>query len=485
MKRLALALLAVVLAVVCVLVIRTASFTSRQAPAAAGDPIQLDDSAAVERFAHALRFRTISFGDSGPPRAALLSMRAYIDSAFPRVHASVPREVVNDYALLYTWRGTDTTLPPVVLMAHMDVVPVEPGTEGRWTHPPFDGAVAEGYIWGRGAIDDKVGVLAELEAVEHLLGTGFRPTRTMYLAFGHDEEVAGNGAEAVARLLRSRGVSPALVLDEGGAVTRGLVPGVPGAVALIGIAEKGYVSVALTAEENGGHSSSPPPETTVGIVSKAVALLEREPFPARLGGATEAMLDAVGREMPFPRRIIFANEWFFRPFMLRLLTATPAAAATVRTTTAPTMFEGSVKDNVLPSKARAVVNFRILPGDSVAGVLEHVRRVIADKRVTVSVYSAIGSEPSPVSRMDSPGYAMLARSIRQEYPDAMVAPNLLVGASDARHYRTWSPNVYGFHPAALGAEDLERFHGTNERIGVSDYTRGVRFFVRLIRNATQ
>jgi carboxypeptidase PM20D1 len=227
----------------------------------------------------------------------------------------------------------------------------------------------------------------------------------------------------------------------------------------------------------------PPRETAVGVLAAAVARLEARPMPARIAGATALLFDAVGREMPFGKRLVFANRWLFGPLVERQLAASPSTDATIRTTTAPTMFEGSVKDNVLPARARAVVNFRILPGDSIRGVLEHVRSVVADPRVTVRPVPAFGlAEPSPVSSTSSPAYTALVRTIRQIFPTAVVAPFLTVGATDARHYAPLTRNVYRFLPMRVTPSDLPRVHGTDERIAVEDYAQAVRFYAQLIRN---
>ncbi|HEV2147832.1 MAG TPA: M20 family peptidase [Longimicrobiaceae bacterium] len=466
-----------------VLVARAFGFTSRQVPAEPAAPFATDTAAAAERLAGALRIPTISFSDTlaadGPEWA---QMHAYLERSFPRVHAALRRETVGRHALLFTWPGTDPSLPPVLLAGHMDVVPVEPGTEAAWTHGPFAGEVADGFVWGRGAIDDKSGVLGILEAVEGLMAEGFRPRRTVLLAFGADEEVGGReGAARIAALLRARGVRPEWVVDEGGAVFQGMMPGLEAPVALVGVAEKGFVSVELVARGGGGHSSMPPRQTAVGILARAVSRLEENPLPSGIRGATGLLFDYAGPEMPFGMRLLFANRWLFGPLVERQLAAKPATDATLRTTTAATVFQGGTKDNVLPSQARAVVNFRILPGDSIAGVLEHVRRTVDDPRVEVRA-KGFASEPSPVSSTESAGWKVLQRSIRQTFPDAVVAPYLVVGATDARYYAGLSESVYRFLPVRLTAADLARMHGTDERVGVADYATAVRFYAQLLRN---
>jgi carboxypeptidase PM20D1 len=473
------------LLLVAVLGVRTARFTSRQGHGLPAPALAIDDSAAAARLARAVTFRTISYGDSGPPRDALLGLHAYLAATFPATTAALPREIVDGYSLLYTWRGTDTTLRPLICMAHLDVVPIDPATATQWQLPPFSGQIVNGFVWGRGSLDDKAGVLATLEAVEYLVAHGVRPRRTVYLAFGHDEEVGGHGAAAIAALLRSRGVVPEAVLDEGGLITRGVIVGVAAPVALLGIAEKGYLSVALTVDGAGGHSSAPPPETTVGVLSAAVARLEAHPFPARITAADRAFFDAVGPEMSLSRRVLLSNLWLFGPLVTRMFAAAPDGNALVRTTTAPTMFEGSVKDNVLPAHARAVVNFRLLSGDSVAGVLAAVRRIVHDPRVQIAPYGPTQTAASPVASTTSAPYAALSRAVRAVVPDAVVAPYMIVAETDARQYRGLSPNVYGFLPLAVTRAEPGGIHGTNERVAVRGYGDAVRIMIHFIQDMAQ
>ena len=371
-----------------------------------------------------------------------------------------------------------------MLLAHQDVVPVEPGTEGRWTEPPFEGKIAAGYVWGRGALDDKGSLVAILEAIEHLVAGGAQPRRTVYLAFGYDEEVGGRrGAARIAELLASRSVHPEFVLDEGGALTTGLVTGISAPVALVGIAEKGYVTVSLTAQAEGGHSSMPPPQTAVGILATGLTRLEGQQMPRAIRGPTADMFDYLGPEMSFGARLVMANRWLFGGVLAGRFGATPQGNAMLRTTTAPTVLQAGVKENVLPSSARALVNFRILPGDSVGSVLEHVRRVVHDSRITVQTLEETQSNPSGVTSVDAEPFKLLARTIRQVIPEAIVSPWLVVGATDSRHYARLTPNVLRFVGSSIGEGDLRRVHGTDERVGVRAYADAVRVYLQLLKNA--
>lgn len=467
---------------VAVLLVNLLRFESRQIDAAPVVDLPIDTAAAAERLGEALRFRTVT--EREPARLdsnAFRALHAYLRRTFPRVHETLRRETVSDLSLLYTWPGRDTSLAPVVFMGHTDVVPVEAGTDTAWTHPPFGGAVANGYVWGRGALDDKASVVGALEAVELLLREGYRPARTVHLAFGHDEEVGGTrGARRIAARIAAGGRRPALVVDEGGAITVGAVPGIERPVALVGVAEKGYVSVELVARGEGGHSAMPPARTSVEVVSEAVARLGARALPADLGGATGQTFAYVGPEMGLGPRLVFANLWLFEPLVAWTLGRDPVTNAAIRTTTAATVVDGGVKDNVIPTSARAVVNFRVLPEHDVEAVRAHVQEALGDLPVHVRLLQH--DNPTPMSAVDSDRFRTVQRTIQQITPDTVVvAPFLVPGTTDARHYAPYSDHVYRFLPFRLTADDRARIHGTDERIALADYAAVVAFYVQLLR----
>lgn len=484
MKKLLFGLALVIAGLAALVAVRTARFTAANiAGTAAAVAIPSADTLA-RHLAAAVRFRTISYSDTTAPAAAeFAALRAWMEQTYPLVHQRLARESILEHTLLYTWKGSDTSLAPIVLMGHMDVVPVEEGTEKKWEHLPFSGDIAGGFVWGRGTLDDKENVVGLLEATEHLLAAGVTPKRTVMLAFGHNEEVLGSGAKATAALLRERGIHPAFVIDEGGAILdAGMMPGVSRPVAIIGIAEKGYQSVELISEAAGGHSSVPPRETATGIVAAGIARIEADPLPARFTPVVRAMFDRTGREMSGLPKAVMANLWLFEPVVLWQLSKSPQTNAMIRTTAAPTMFSGSIKDNVLPQRARAVVNFRLLPGDSIAGVLAYVKRTVNDPRIEVRAVGP-GSEPSFVSSTTSPEFRVLERTIHEIVPEAVVSPFLLMGGTDSRHYAAVTRNVFRFSAMHIKAGDMERAHGTNERLAVASFADAVRFYVRLIENA--
>jgi carboxypeptidase PM20D1 len=470
-----------------VLLVRTLRFSARPGPVPPAVAIAVDNDKATRRLARALRFRTVSQED--PTQFAgevFQAFHAWLAEAFPGVHASLQKETVGGFGLLFTWPGSESALRPVLLMAHQDVVPVSPETEPDWTHSPFAGEIADGHVWGRGALDDKSSLMGILEAVEALLASGFQPRRTLYLAFGQDEEIGGTqGAAKIAGLLRSRQVRVEYILDEGGFVAEGLIPGLAAPAALVGIAEKGYLTLELSVAGEGGHSSMPERHTTIGILSSALVRLEENPFPADLS-FSRLFFAGVASGMPFPKRLVLANQWLFAPWIEKMLGRSAEMNAGIRTTIAPTQLSAGVKENVLPVRATAVVNFRVMPGEQTEGVIERVRKIVDDSRVQIRA-RAIRSEPSPVSDVRAASYGMLERTIRQvaAEEELLVAPYLVVGATDCRYFNDLCDNIYRFSFIRIGPEDLKRVHGTDERISVAGYAQLVRFYAQLLRNTQE
>lgn len=440
----------------------------------------IEPETAAGLLARAVRYRTIATREAGTlPAEEFKAFRAFLMRTFPRTFRSLKLELVEGHTMLLTWQGTQPKLAPVILMGHYDVVPVSAETLPQWTVAPFAGEIKDGYIWGRGTIDDKHNVIGLLLAAETLLAAGHQPRRTTYLLFGHDEEVLGNGALSTMRLLQKRGVKPLYVLDEGGSIIKGSVPGVKAPVALIGTTEKGYLTIKLSAKTAGGHSSMPPPSTAIGIVAAAVHRQEENPMPRRIDGALADLFKHSGPHMPFVLRMAVANLWLFQPIVMGQLAGSKAGNASVRTTTAATVISGGVKENVLPEEASALVNFRLLPGDSVAMVKEHAIRAIGDERVKIE--EVISNEASPVSPADGEAFALVAGATRAIFPDALVSPFMMVGSTDARHFTQISKNVLRFVPVRMDSADLARLHGVNERIGVKNFAEIVRFYMLLMQ----
>ena len=431
------------------------------------------------RLSQALQIPTVSTEAASPSPESLAAFHAFLERSFPRVHAALKREQLAGGSLLFTWPGSDPSAPALLLIAHQDVVPVEAGSEAKWSALHFSGAIANGFVTGRGAIDDKGSLIAILEATERLLVRGHQPRQTVYVAFGHDEERGGTGAQAIAALLKQRRANIGLALDEGFAVLDGVLAGIGPPVALIGIAEKGYVSVELTAAGAGGHSSMPSSDNAAVHIARAVERLANKPMPARIDGPTAGMLDGIAPYADTPMRVALANRWLTGALVKRQFLSSPDTAAAIRTTTAPTIIAAGTKDNVLPQSARAIVNHRILPGDTIESVIEHDRRVIDDPRVKVRGLPTRHNPSRPVST-GSPEYRQVASAIRASFPEAAVAPGLVLGATDGRHYEGVAHGVLRFAPITMRKEDFARFHGNDERIGITDYMRAIGFYERLI-----
>lgn len=451
------------------------------------EPPAVDVVSAAEMLGAAIRIQTVTYAAGDPKPGAdqpWIDLEAALRARYPTIFAKMTMEKVLTHAMLMTWAGTDASLPPVILMAHQDVVPVNPGTDADWTHGPFGGVVADGYIWGRGAMDDKGSLIAILEAGEALAKSGWSPKRTIIFAFGHDEEVSGAGAKAIYALLKSRNVTPAMVLDEGYAVLDSY-PLTHKPAALIGVAEKGYVSLQITATTEGGHSSRPPRESGAVRIARALVALEENQMPADLSAPPfSQMIEAVAADLPFTTRLAFANQWLLGSVITGQVSGDASANAIVRTTTAPTMMTGSIKDNVLPQRASAVVNFRIHPNDSVASVTQHVKDVTAHiAGLTIVPYEdGIGSEPSPVSSMSSEAYRVLEAVAKSTGGGQVpVAPALVIGATDARYASAISKDaIYRFAPAIYDDADLNGFHGTNERLSVENLGRMIKGYAQIM-----
>ena len=472
---------------IAVLLIRTFTPMNPQSEGEAFD-FRPDSERVTRLMSESVRYQTISFGRDKPTsKKALLAYHKYLQREFPLVHQNLTREVVGDYSLLYTWKGSKPVSDdnkPVIFLGHLDVVPVVPGTQDKWKQPPFAGKVADGFIWGRGTLDNKVNIVGLLEAAENMLRQGIQPQRTVYLAFGHDEEQGGiDGAKEMAALLEKRGVTAEFLVDEGGLLTQGVVPGIDATMALIAPAEKGIVTLELKVVGEGGHSSMPPEQTSIGILAAAIAAMEANQFP-RDFSHTQSFLEAVADDMPFANRLIMKNLWLFRPLVMGAFEGDKQAQAGMRTTTAATMIDGGIKANVLPIDATAKVNFRILPGETPDSVRARVIETINDERVEVRFDASGqgGMAPSPVSPTEGFGWEHLTAAIRDTAaPERIiVTPRLLVAATDTRHYRKITPNHYRFTFMQLEPSDLATIHGTNERISVKTLNDTVRFYYRMM-----
>lgn len=467
-----------------ILIINTFRQTSKQMLGVKEAPDMNVSDSSISHLAEAIRFRTVSYQDvSLMDSTQFEKFIGFLAKTYPLLHSKLKHERVGEYSLLFEWQGKDQSLKPALLMGHYDVVPVIQGTEKMWKNLPFAGEVSGGYVYGRGTLDDKCTVIGILEAVEHLLKQNYVPQRTFFLAFGHDEEISGTyGAQKIAKLLQDRKIECEYVVDEGGTIKVDGLSGLSQPIALIGISEKGYTSLKLTAIGEGGHSSMPPSQTSIGMLAEAIDKLQKHPFPASIQGAASSMLDYLAPEMSFGQRLALSNRWLLAPIIKKNFESSPSGSASLRTTIAPTIFNAGVKDNVLPVEASAIINFRIIPNDSVQGVINYVKKTIDNEKVTVESLKQFDSEPSPVSDTASVGFRTLHRTIKRCFPAVIVAPYLVVGATDARYYRKVSKNLFRFMPVPMNDEDLKRPHGTNERIGGKDFKKIVQFYAELIKS---
>jgi carboxypeptidase PM20D1 len=484
LKRVLLFVLAAVLLLAAAVAVNTLRQGSRQLDVPPAAPLAIDQKAVAEKLAGAIRFQTVASHDDASLNAPeFQKLHAHLQQRFPLVHARLKREVVGDLTLLYAWPGSDANARPVAFLAHQDVVPIAPGTESKWQSAPFSGERKDGYVWGRGAWDDKANLVAQLEAVEMLLASGFQPRQTVYLVFGADEEVGGlRGAAQVVKLLQQRNVRLDFVIDEGLLITEGLLPGLQPPTALIGIAEKGYLSVVMKVPATPGHSSMPPPKGTsaIGMMSAALRRLEDEQLPGAIRGVAREMFETIAPEMSGFQRVALSNLWLFGPLVQSQLEKGASTNAMLRTTTALTIVNAGNKDNVIPGEAQATVNFRLLPGDTTQSVMQHVRSKTGERFELMALPGA--ADPSPVSPTQSASYQALNRTVRSVFPGTLVAPGLMIAATDSRHFAAVSDHIYRFSPVRARPEDLARFHGTNERIAESNLGELVRFYHQLLRN---
>ena len=431
----------------------------------------------IERFRALVRVPTVSYAEEAAIEAD--PFNEFVDllaESFPLLHEHLARTRILEHSLLFHWKGRSAA-DPVVLMAHIDVVPID--ESAPWQHPPFGAEIHDGAIWGRGTLDDKGSLVGICTAVERLLADGFVPPRDVWLSFGAREEVSGPDAPAAVEELRSRGVSPWFVLDEGGAIAHQAFPGVQPPLGVVGVSEKGTTTIELRAEGRGGHSSTPAPGGPTARIARAVVRLEKRQFSASLPEPTIEMFARMAPHVPAPLRPLFANARRVQPLLKRALLAAGAEpAALVRTTMAVTTLSGSPAHNVIASSATAAVNLRILVGDTVASATEHVRKAIADESIRLEVLDA--NEPSPVSPTRDAAFELLTSTIGELFADAVPTPYVMMAATDSRYFTAICPRVYRFTPFRMTKAQRESIHSYDEHIGVDDWLDGVRWYTRLI-----
>lgn len=438
----------------------------------------------VEKLSRAIRIPTVSHTDVAlRDESAFQRWREFIAESFPLVHRELEVHTPGELTLVFRWAGKEASLLPGALLAHFDVVPS--GDPERWKYPPFSGEIAEGCVWGRGAIDDKLSHISILQAVEELLKEGVAPERTLYFCFGGDEEIGGTeGARSIVRWLRERGESLAWVLDEGGAVTEGALPGLRVPTAMVGLAEKGHVNLRLTARGAGGHAASPPRETAISSLARGIRRLVKSPFPTRITGTVDAFLSALAPHLTGALALLLRLRPLTNPLILAALRKNPQTRAMVETTQAVTMVSGGSAENVLPDSASAVVNIRLLHGDTIEFALAHVREAINDPEISVELHGEWGNNGAiPETPVDHPLLAVIQDALESVLPGVPLLPYLPTGSTDSAAYSELTPNIFRFVPMLLSAKDLSLVHNIDERISVENVERCFGFYKSFIRTA--
>ncbi|MFN4975246.1 MAG: M20/M25/M40 family metallo-hydrolase [Bacteroidota bacterium] len=477
-KILRLFLLAAFLVLIGILVFNTPK-QSQPANGNSIEPIPAAGDSAAWHLSRALQIKTVSKGDTLPiDTAEFVAFRQFLESSYPLIHRQLQRQIFNEFSYLYRWKGKDSSLAPWVLMAHTDVVPVEAAVEKNWSVPSFSGAIKNDTIWGRGAVDDKSSVIAIMEAIENLLQLGFIPERTIYIALGHDEEVAGRrGARVISDWMREQKIRPAFVLDEGGQIDTEHFKELGRPVAIIATGEKGYTNIDLNVELPGGHSSMPAKETAIDILNKAVVAVREKQIPGSITPVVEEMIRRTTAPGPFLKRMVTHNLWLTEPLVKMEMEKSKETNALIHTTLVPTIVQGGIKDNVIPSTAKATFNSRILQGQSSDDVLTFVKKAVNDERVLIKKQTKSLMEPSSITPFRDPSFLQLERIIKNAVPNVIVSPFLMIGASDSRYFRDFSEAVLNFS----AIQNMKGFHGIDERIGIKDLDRMIWFYKQLLQ----
>jgi len=479
MKKL-LALLGIgLLLIITIIFIKT--FTNSPGAHQKGISLEVLPANAITHMSQAIQLRTETPNDAYVfDTTTFLAYRKFLEKSYPLIHKNLPRTTIDSFNYIYEWKGTDTSLLPMVLMAHYDVVPVEASAVKLWHAVPYGGEVKENYIWGRGVLDDKSSMISILEAAEAQLAKGFQPKQTILLCFGADEESSGNGAIAVVKYFKSLHKRFDIVVDEGGEISTEDMKDVKRPIASIGLGEKGYVTLILTAQKAGGHSSIPAKTTVIDILSKGLYKLRENQMPAKIIPPIKAYLERVsGYTDNFWKKMMLSNMWLFENQVINNLSDAPNTNALVRTTIVPTIVNSGVRDNVIPTFATASVNSRILPGETQQDVYNYVEKTINDTNIKITYYHNFSTLPSSTTDINSKAFKRVEKVINAIVDDVIVAPMLMVGATDSRNYRDISDGVINFTPMT----NAKGYHGIDERLLISDFQKFVNFYTLLIQGS--
>ncbi len=443
---------------------------------------EVDLDRIVSKLSGSIKIPTVSFMETSKiDYSEFNNFIKFLEKSFPYVFRSMEVTVINDYSLLFKWSGREKSKKPSLLMAHYDVVPVAESSEEGWKFSAFSGAVDDGYLYGRGSLDTKITLVAALEAAELLLEDGFTPQNDVYFAFGHDEEISGiNGAKNIAKYLKDANIELEFVLDEGGIVTPDSINGSKRDFALVGIAEKGYADIKISVKGDGGHSSMPSKSTSLGMVAQTVSRLEKQQMKLKLTKPVELFLKKIGPEIGTINRVIIANLWLFKPLFIKIFSKTNSGNALLRTTTAVTMAKGSNAANVIPEESSAIINFRISPEDSVSKIVDHIKNVSRNPDLKIEILKS--NEPTPVSKVDSFGFNLIEKIIPSIFDNTVVAPYLVMAATDSKYFHEICDSVYRFAPLRLTKSELGLIHNTNERVSLENIKKALLFYIELISN---
>ena len=461
-----------------VLVIRALCFKPKAQAEVTGNPVTFDADAAVSALQQLVQCKTISYNDSSlEDDAEFQKLISLLPKLYPDFYAACPLQQLPDRALLFKWAGKHSD-KPAVMMSHYDVVPV---VEDQWEKPPFSGIIEDGVLWGRGTLDTKVTMNAALSAANELIKIGFTPEQDIYFAFSGGEEINGLGAVNIVNYFADNGITPALVLDEGGAVVENVFPGVKIPCAMIGVAEKGMINAQYTVHSNGGHASAPLPKSPITTLAKACRKVVEHPFKMNISSAVAEMFDTLARHSTFVYKLIFANLWCFKPVLDLICRKSGGDMnALVRTTTAFTQAQGSDARNVIPVEAHLVSNMRLNPSDSVESAAAYLRKTVNDPDVEITVLES--HEPSPISETGCDSWNKVASAVAATWQGCVVTPYLMVQCSDSRHYRDISRHVYKFSAMDLTKEERRSIHGNNEKIRLETIEKSVEFYLRLLQS---
>ena len=443
---------------------------------------QTEKVSEIQRLSKALQFETVSDYDSTTfDPVVYKDFINYLQQVFPLIHQKLEFRIINDYSLLYYWKGTDTKKAPILFLAHYDVVPAEASTLKQWIHSPFSGYIDNEWVWGRGAIDDKFQAMSLLETAENLLKENFSPRQDIYFAFGHDEEIGGErGAQKIAEYLKTKNLEFDMVLDEGGVIVKDVFPGITKTIAFISTAEKGDMNIEMSVYEKGGHSSVPPKETAIDILSKAIIKLNKNPMPARLQEPTIEMFDILAPYFDGKTRFAIRHRRLFRKKILVQLSDNPGTNALIRTVMSTTMLRGGAKENSLPTFAAVNLNIRILQGDSIESVMQYIHKITNDPRIQLTL-RRLYHNPSSITPSNGKGWQVLSSTIKENWPGIVISPLVTPGTTDSRHYSSLSKNIFRFMPVTVTNESKEQIHGINERISINEYRKAIQFYSELIK----